>query len=153
MNSISWIVFHCCQEIVKKFVFYTETVKYFHICLIEIKILLLRVVTAEKICKTFYVNFIFLFNAVVSVCGETYKILNYRFNQQILPQKLSEKSFWVKVQEEKLASPDILTGLAQKFSSKPPSKKMDDVVDRYVRCFCNSLVAILYLPAKEQADL
>ncbi|KDR17398.1 Protein diaphanous, partial [Zootermopsis nevadensis] len=48
----------------------------------------------------------------------------------ILPQKLSEKSFWVKVQEEKLASPDILTGLAQKFSSKPPSKKMDDVVDR-----------------------
>lgn len=48
----------------------------------------------------------------------------------ILPQKLSEKSFWVKVQEEKLASPDLLTGLAQKFSSKPPAKKMDDVVDK-----------------------
>lgn len=52
------------------------------------------------------------------------------FFQQILPQKLSEKSFWVKVQEEKLASPDLLTGLAQKFSSKPPAKKMDDVVDK-----------------------
>ncbi|KAJ4443300.1 hypothetical protein ANN_04968 [Periplaneta americana] len=48
----------------------------------------------------------------------------------ILPQKLSEKSFWVKVQEEKLASPDILSGLAQKFSSKPPTKKIDDVVDK-----------------------
>lgn len=44
---------------------------------------------------------------------------------------MSEKSFWVKVQEEKLASPDILEGLAQKFSSKPPSKKVDDdIVDR-----------------------
>jgi hypothetical protein len=28
---------------------------------------------------------------------------------------------------EKLASPDILNGLAQKFSSKPPAKKVDDV--------------------------
>ena len=51
------------------------------------------------------------------------------FIQQIVPQKLSEKSFWVKVQEEKLASPDILNGLAQKFSSKPPAKKVD-VVDK-----------------------
>lgn len=42
---------------------------------------------------------------------------------------MSEKSFWVKVQEEKLAHPDILDGLAQRFSSKP-AKKMDDVVDR-----------------------
>jgi len=40
---------------------------------------------------------------------------------------LSEKSFWVKVQEENLASSDILNGLAQKFSSKPPAKKVDDV--------------------------
>nr|CAD7437653.1 unnamed protein product [Timema bartmani] len=48
----------------------------------------------------------------------------------IQPQTLSIKSFWVKVQEEKLASPDILDGLSQKFSSKPPSKKMADVVDK-----------------------
>jgi diaphanous 2 len=40
---------------------------------------------------------------------------------------LSEKSFWVKVQEENLASPDILDELAQKFSSKPAAKKVDDV--------------------------
>ncbi|CAG5082226.1 Similar to Diaph3: Protein diaphanous homolog 3 (Mus musculus) [Cotesia congregata] len=48
----------------------------------------------------------------------------------ILPQKMTEKSFWVKVQEDKLASPEILNGLAQKFSSKPASKKIDDVVDK-----------------------
>ncbi|XP_008549742.1 protein diaphanous isoform X1 [Microplitis demolitor] len=48
----------------------------------------------------------------------------------ILPHKLSEKSFWVKVQEDKLASPEILNGLAQRFSSKPASKKIDDVVDK-----------------------
>lgn len=43
---------------------------------------------------------------------------------------MSEKSFWVRVQEEKLASPDILEGLAQRFSSKPSTKKSDDTVDR-----------------------
>ncbi|XP_046592694.1 protein diaphanous isoform X4 [Neodiprion lecontei] len=48
----------------------------------------------------------------------------------ILPQKLSEKSFWVKVQEEKLASPDILTGLAQRFASKPTGKKVDNIIDK-----------------------
>ncbi|KAK6645426.1 hypothetical protein RUM43_001703 [Polyplax serrata] len=44
----------------------------------------------------------------------------------IIPQKLSEKSFWVKVQEEKLASPDILEGLSEKFSTKPMPKKQED---------------------------
>ncbi|XP_058799621.1 protein diaphanous isoform X2 [Phymastichus coffea] len=48
----------------------------------------------------------------------------------ILPHKMTEKSFWVKVQEDKLASPEILNGLAQKFSSKPAARKMDDVVDK-----------------------
>uniref|UniRef100_A0A2M4BBJ2 Putative rhoa gtpase effector dia/diaphanous n=1 Tax=Anopheles marajoara TaxID=58244 RepID=A0A2M4BBJ2_9DIPT len=37
----------------------------------------------------------------------------------IEPDKLSESSFWVQVQEEKLADSDILTTLALKFSSKP----------------------------------
>lgn len=50
----------------------------------------------------------------------------------IIPQKMSEKSFWVKVREETLASPDILTGLAQKFSSKPAVKKTEDSVDRLI---------------------
>lgn len=45
---------------------------------------------------------------------------------------MSEKAFWVKVHEEKLASPDILTGLEQRFSFKPMSKKMEDVTDKYV---------------------
>ncbi|XP_024944489.1 protein diaphanous isoform X9 [Cephus cinctus] len=48
----------------------------------------------------------------------------------ILPQRLTEKSFWVKVQEDKLASPDILKGLAQQFASKPSGRKIDDVVDK-----------------------
>ncbi|GJQ75438.1 dia [Trypoxylus dichotomus] len=48
----------------------------------------------------------------------------------IAPQKFSEKSFWVKVQEETLASNDILTGLAERFSSKPTSKKVDDPTDK-----------------------
>lgn len=48
----------------------------------------------------------------------------------IVPQKMSEKAFWVKVQEEKLASPDILDGLVQKFSSKPALKKTDDTLDK-----------------------
>ncbi|XP_066595144.1 protein diaphanous isoform X2 [Prorops nasuta] len=48
----------------------------------------------------------------------------------ILPHKLTEKSFWTKVQEDKLASPEILDNLAQKFSSKRSGKKLDDVVDK-----------------------
>lgn len=48
----------------------------------------------------------------------------------IVPQKMSEKAFWVKVQEDKLASPDILSGLALKFSSKPMAKRNEDNVDK-----------------------
>ncbi|XP_041971142.1 protein diaphanous isoform X2 [Aricia agestis] len=48
----------------------------------------------------------------------------------IVPQKMSAKAFWVKVQEDKLASPDILTGLAQRFSSKPVAKRNEDAVDK-----------------------
>lgn len=43
---------------------------------------------------------------------------------------MSEKAFWLKVQEEKLASPDILTGLEERFSFKPVSKRMEDVTDK-----------------------
>lgn len=48
-----------------------------------------------------------------------------------MPQKMSEKSFWIKAKEEELAEPDILDGLAKKFSSKP-AKISDDVTDKYV---------------------
>ncbi|XP_012224016.1 protein diaphanous isoform X2 [Linepithema humile] len=48
----------------------------------------------------------------------------------ILPHKLTEKSFWTKVQEDRLATPEILDGLTQKFASKPSGKKVDDVVDK-----------------------
>ncbi|KAG7295520.1 hypothetical protein JYU34_021729 [Plutella xylostella] len=46
------------------------------------------------------------------------------------PQKMSENAFWLKVHEDRLASPDILSGLAQKFSSKPVAKKNEDSVDK-----------------------
>ncbi|XP_017786244.1 PREDICTED: protein diaphanous isoform X3 [Nicrophorus vespilloides] len=45
----------------------------------------------------------------------------------IIPQKMSAKSFWLKVKEEDLASVDILDGLSTRFTSKPITKKFDDV--------------------------
>lgn len=48
----------------------------------------------------------------------------------IIPQKMSEKSFWVKCQEDKLASDDMLTELSLKFSSKPVKKDPKDSVDK-----------------------
>lgn len=48
----------------------------------------------------------------------------------IVPQKMSEKSFWVKCQEDKLASDDILNELSLKFSSKPVKKDQKDSVDK-----------------------
>ncbi|XP_076255842.1 diaphanous related formin 1 isoform X2 [Rhynchophorus ferrugineus] len=48
----------------------------------------------------------------------------------ILPQKLSENSFWVKAKEEDLAEPDVLDGLAKKFSSKPMKIATEDTGDR-----------------------
>lgn len=49
----------------------------------------------------------------------------------IIPHKMSEKSFWVRVHEDKLASEDILSGLASKFSSKPMKKIAEkDATDR-----------------------
>jgi len=41
----------------------------------------------------------------------------------IQPQKLSEKAFWVRVEEDRLVSPDLLEGLSSRFSSRPPVKK------------------------------
>ena len=49
----------------------------------------------------------------------------------IIPHKMSEKSFWVRVHEDKLASDDILSGLASKFSSKPIKRTTEkDSTDR-----------------------
>lgn len=48
----------------------------------------------------------------------------------IVPHKMTEKSFWTKTKEEDLAEPDILDGLAKKFSSKP-AKLMDEIQDKH----------------------
>lgn len=55
--------------------------------------------------------------------------------KSIIPQTMSEKSFWVKVHEENLASPDILSGLAMKFSTKPVVKKDEDETEGFVFIF------------------
>ncbi|KAG5888747.1 hypothetical protein JTB14_032020 [Gonioctena quinquepunctata] len=49
--------------------------------------------------------------------------------KMIIPQKMSEKAFWLKAKDEELAEPDILDGLAKKFSSKP-AKAAEDVTDK-----------------------
>lgn len=48
----------------------------------------------------------------------------------IVPNKMSDKAFWIKCQEDKLASDDIFAGLSAKFSSKPIKKEDKDSVDR-----------------------
>ncbi|KAH8381058.1 hypothetical protein KR200_004223, partial [Drosophila serrata] len=48
----------------------------------------------------------------------------------IVPAKMSEKAFWVKCQEDKLAQDDFLAELAVKFSSKPVKKEQKDAVDK-----------------------
>ncbi|XP_032293909.1 protein diaphanous isoform X1 [Drosophila virilis] len=49
----------------------------------------------------------------------------------IVPAKMSENAFWVKCQEDKLASDDFLQELAIKFSSKPVKKEnQKDAVDK-----------------------
>lgn len=40
----------------------------------------------------------------------------------IIPNKMSEKAFWIRCKEHQLASDDIFSGLASKFASKPIKK-------------------------------
>lgn len=48
----------------------------------------------------------------------------------IQPQKMSENAFWVKCNEDKLASEDLINELSMKFSSKPMKKDAKDSVDK-----------------------
>lgn len=52
-----------------------------------------------------------------------------------MPQKVSDKCFWARVQEESLASNDILQGLTEKFSSKLARKKTENSTDKYYHIF------------------
>ncbi|KAF0298551.1 Protein diaphanous [Amphibalanus amphitrite] len=45
--------------------------------------------------------------------------------KKVMPQHLKENSFWVGINEERLADEDILEGLQNRFSSKPVAVKMD----------------------------
>ena len=44
---------------------------------------------------------------------------------QVMPQHLKETSFWVGINEERLADDDILQGLQSRFSSRPVAKRID----------------------------
>lgn len=57
----------------------------------------------------------------------TTKRLNWN---PIKPQNLSGNSFWLTVDEEELASSDILEGLELHFTSKSTNKKSNDVIDK-----------------------
>lgn len=74
----------------------------------------------------------------------------------IVPQKMSEKSFWVQVNKEdpaKLASPDIFTTLASKFSSKPVKKTTEkDSTDRPMT-IKKSVVELRVLDAKSAQNI
>lgn len=73
--------------------------------------------------------------------------------KSIIPHKMSEKSFWVKVQEDKLASDDILIGLSAKFSSKPIKKTTEkDAIDRPTTAKKN-VVDLRVLDAKAAQNL
>uniref|UniRef100_A0A1L8DMG4 Putative rac1 gtpase effector frl n=1 Tax=Nyssomyia neivai TaxID=330878 RepID=A0A1L8DMG4_9DIPT len=50
--------------------------------------------------------------------------------QVITPTRMSEKAFWVKCKEDRLASEDIFMGLSSKFTSKPIRKMDKDTMDR-----------------------
>ncbi|XP_037070758.1 protein diaphanous-like [Pollicipes pollicipes] len=45
--------------------------------------------------------------------------------KKVMPQHLKENSFWVGINEERLADEDILQGLQNRFSSRPIAKKVD----------------------------
>nr|CAD7593291.1 unnamed protein product [Timema genevievae] len=45
----------------------------------------------------------------------------------ITPEKMTDKSFWIQVKEEELASPEILKGLSDKFTTKSVVKKTTTV--------------------------
>lgn len=74
----------------------------------------------------------------------------------IVPQKMSENSFWVQVNKEdkgKLASKDILDELAVKFSSKPVKKTTEkDSTDRPMT-IKKSVVELRVLDAKSAQNI
>nr|CAD7570754.1 unnamed protein product [Timema californicum] len=45
----------------------------------------------------------------------------------ITPEKMTDKSFWIQVKEEELASPEILKGLSDKFTTKSVIKKTTSI--------------------------
>lgn len=73
----------------------------------------------------------------------------------IVPQKMSEKAFWIKCQEEKLASNDIFAGLAAKFSSKPIKKieNNDKTGDRTGTTGRKNVIALRVLDSKSAQNL
>lgn len=60
---------------------------------------------------------------------------------EIDPRKISKNAFWVKCREDKLASEDILVGLAAKFSQNPKAQK-NSMIPRTITKKCVDLRVI-----------
>ncbi|XP_036320526.1 protein diaphanous isoform X2 [Rhagoletis pomonella] len=59
--------------------------------------------------------------------GNPMKRINWKV---IVPHSMSEKAFWLSCQEDRLASDQFLSELAERFSSKPIKKDQKDSVDK-----------------------
>uniref|UniRef100_A0A0A1XGR0 Protein diaphanous n=1 Tax=Zeugodacus cucurbitae TaxID=28588 RepID=A0A0A1XGR0_ZEUCU len=59
--------------------------------------------------------------------GNPMKRINWKV---VSPQKISDKSFWLNCEEDRLASKQLLSELSEKFSSKPVKKYQKDAVDK-----------------------
>lgn len=71
----------------------------------------------------------------------------------IIPHKMTEKSFWVRVHEDKLASEDILSGLASKFSSKPIKRTAEKDSSERPTTMKKSVVDLRVLDGKAAQNL
>ncbi|GAB0089028.1 protein diaphanous [Sergentomyia squamirostris] len=72
--------------------------------------------------------------------------------QVITPMRMSEKAFWVKCKEDRLASEDIFVALSSKFTSKPVKKMDRDTMDRPVTTKKN-VIDLRVLDAKSAQNI
>lgn len=70
----------------------------------------------------------------------------------IIPQRMSDKAFWIKCQEDRLASDDIFAALSERFSSKPTKKPNKDSTDRPAAAKKN-VIDLRVLDAKSAQNL
>ncbi|XP_055376357.1 protein diaphanous [Condylostylus longicornis] len=71
----------------------------------------------------------------------------------IAPNKISENAFWIKCQEEKLASDDILSELSTRFTSKPIKVDQKDSVDNKPTTLKKNVIDLRVLDSKAAQNI